>query len=289
MTLTESAGACARQSAVIAGHFGELLQGRLGPSGPVALVTLPAPCLTVAARFGSTGAFRVRCVEAALLTPERGAALYRLVVGGTPRGRLALASTMPIGGGAGSSTAALLAASAVLGAAHGRPLPNAAGLARICHQLEGATDPLMYPDPGRLLWAPREGRMLGFLPPLPAMEIVGGFFGPGQTTDPRDSDFADVSDLVARWPNACGDPAQVAALSTESARRNERHRGGYRLEVLLAAADRFGAVGVVTAHTGSARGLIFAPGHGDVESACAGLAAIGANAVSRFRTGGASA
>ena len=27
----------------VAGHFGEWLQGRLGPDGPVALVTLPCP------------------------------------------------------------------------------------------------------------------------------------------------------------------------------------------------------------------------------------------------------
>ena len=34
----------------VAGHFGELLQGRLGPSGPVALVSLPCPALWVEAR-----------------------------------------------------------------------------------------------------------------------------------------------------------------------------------------------------------------------------------------------
>ena len=33
----------------VAGHFGELLQGRLGPSGPLALVTLPTAAWRVAA------------------------------------------------------------------------------------------------------------------------------------------------------------------------------------------------------------------------------------------------
>lgn len=40
----------ARQARV-AGHFGELVQGRLGPDGPVALITLPCPALTVQATW----------------------------------------------------------------------------------------------------------------------------------------------------------------------------------------------------------------------------------------------
>ncbi len=275
-----------RQTAVVAGHFGELLQGRLGPSGPLALVTLPAPALHVVARFAPASDFRVRCLGGPALSPDRAAAVHGTVVGGTPRGRLAIAAGMPVGGGAGSSTAAILAAAAAMAAAHDRTLPDGAGLAGLCLRLEGATDPLMYPEPARLLWAPRAGRILHRLPALPPLEIVGGFLGPGQATDPQDDDFADVSDLAARWPDACADPARIAALSTESARRNARHRGAGGFDALRAAAARFGALGVVAAHTGSARGLIFAPGTGAPEAACAGLAALGAVAVSRFRAGG---
>jgi len=36
------------RSVRISGHFGELLQGRLGPQGPVALITLPCPVLAAA-------------------------------------------------------------------------------------------------------------------------------------------------------------------------------------------------------------------------------------------------
>jgi hypothetical protein len=39
----------------VAGHFGELLQGRLGPSGPLALVTLPTRAFAVTARFHPAG------------------------------------------------------------------------------------------------------------------------------------------------------------------------------------------------------------------------------------------
>ena len=33
----------------VAGHFGELIQGRLGTAGPVVLISLPCPALTVTA------------------------------------------------------------------------------------------------------------------------------------------------------------------------------------------------------------------------------------------------
>ena len=35
----------------VAGHFGEWLQGRIGPDGPVALVTLACPALGVEVRL----------------------------------------------------------------------------------------------------------------------------------------------------------------------------------------------------------------------------------------------
>ncbi len=34
-----------RRQIAIAGHLGEFVQGRLGPDGPVALLTLPCPAL----------------------------------------------------------------------------------------------------------------------------------------------------------------------------------------------------------------------------------------------------
>ena len=156
----------------------------------------------------------------------------------------------------------------------------------ICLRLEGATDPLMYPDPARLLWNPRAARRLADLPGLPALDVVGGFLGPGMRTDPADLDFADIADLAAAWAPAAalGDLASLAALATESARRNAARRGGPDLAPLLAAARQFGALGVVAAHTGSARGLIFAPGSAP-GAALAALRALGLRAVRHFRLG----
>jgi uncharacterized protein involved in propanediol utilization len=264
----------------VSGHFGELIQGRLGPSGPVALVTLPAPELTVTARL-APGPLALYCAGGERpLALARVAALAR-ALGVPPRGRLTLRAAMPAGGGAGSSTAALLATALLLA---DRP-PPPARLARLCLALEGATDPLMHPEPARLLWAPREARTLDRLPPLPPLEIVGGFLGPGRRTDPADHRFADVADLAAAWPPAAarGDAAALAGLATESARRNAALRGGADLAPLLAAAARFGALGVVAAHTGSARGLIFAPGRGDPAAARIALRAGGLGGVRRIR------
>ena len=141
----------------VAGHFGEFLQGRIGPDGPVALVSLPAPGLRVSARL-MPGPFGLH--GAPFLERAAAAALWR-AFGAAPRGRLLLRAGMPPGGGAGSSTAALIAAARLVAAALGAPPPDAPRLARICLALEGATDPLMYAAPARLLWAPRTARALG--------------------------------------------------------------------------------------------------------------------------------
>ena len=264
--------------ASVAGHFGELLQGRLGPDGPLALVTLPAPELRVTARL-LAGPFTVHCAGGnRCLGRGDAAAICRSVTGKAPGGRLLLHAEMPVGGGAGSSTAALMAA------ARGHPAPDAARMARICLALEGATDPLMHASPARLLWAPREARVLALLPALPDLCVVGGFLGPGRRTEAGDLDFPDISDLAAAWPKAAanGDLVVLARLATESARRTVARRGGAPLEPMLAVGARLGALGAVIAHTGSARGLIFAP-ETAAPAAVAELRALGLRQVHRFR------
>jgi uncharacterized protein involved in propanediol utilization len=200
-----------------------------------------------------------------------------------------LRSDAPPGGGAGSSTAAILATLAVISAGKGLPSPDPERLARLCLGIEGATDPLMHPSPARLLWDSRRARILGTLPDLPALSVVGGFLGPAVRTDPADRDFADIADLVAAWGPAAdrGDLRTLARLATESAMRNVARRGGPELDPLRAAAGRSGALGIVAAHTGSARGLIFAPGEGDHAPAREALSALGATCVRHFRLGGA--
>ncbi|MCA2013307.1 propanediol utilization protein [Cereibacter sphaeroides] len=224
----------------VAGHFGELLQGRLGATGPLALISLPCPALWV----------QLDGMDAGLLGPRRVEVLCRHL--GLPEPKLlpSIAATMPPGGGAGSSTAALVAIARWLGF-DGTP----AELARACAAAEGASDPLMMPDAERLLFAPRQGRVLEDMPVLPPFTVVGGFFGAGQRTDPEDEAFPDIDDLVEQW-RLGPDLAGMARLASESARRTLAKRGPAN-DPTAALAEQLEAAGWMIAHTGSARGLIY--------------------------------
>lgn len=251
----------------IAGHFGELLQGRLGPD--VALITLPCPPLAVSVTR-SAGPFALHQPVRVL---RRMQALRVLRATGQPPARLVLRAGMPPGGGAGSSTAAILALA-------GAGDPDR--LADLCLRLEGAVDPLMHSVPERLLWASRRARVLRRMPPLPRLRIVGGFLGQGQPTNPRDDRFPDISDLVAQWPAACANAADVARLASLSAARTQAMRGPADDPTPALAAH---ALGWARAHTGSARALILPP-DAPPRPAMEALRAAGLSRVLTFEVGG---
>lgn len=230
----------------VAGHFGELVQGRIGPQGPLALISLPCPALWVECSPDGPE-------HETLIGPNRFAALCRALNVPIPGKRPTLTATMPPGGGAGSSTAGLVALARSMGFS-GTPRE----LARICAQIEGASDPLMFANAERLLFAPREGRVLETLPALPRFEVVGGFFGPVQRTDPVDLAFPDIADLLTTWRNIMDLPT-MAALASTSAQRTLALRGPRGDPTERLALD-LGALGWMIAHTGNARGLIFRPG-----------------------------
>ena len=94
--------------AVVPGHFGEWLQGRLGPQGPVALITLPCPVLRARARCAPAPALSLAQPDPAPVPPGRLGVLLE-ALGLPPRGAFSLSVEMPPGGGAGASTAALIA------------------------------------------------------------------------------------------------------------------------------------------------------------------------------------
>lgn len=259
----------------VAGHFGELLQGRLGPAGPVVLVTLPCPVLvaTVERIPGGTGLHQP---DGLVLAPARRRQFLR-ALGLDPACHAVLRLNMPPGGGAGASTASLVALARAHGAAESR-------IAAACLAVEGASDPLMLPFPGRVLWASRLGRVVQRFPALPRMEVVGGFCGPALRTDPADSDFPDVGDLVQDWLVASGDLPRLAALASQSARMTLALRGPADDRTGTMAAT-LGALGFAIAHTGSARALLFRPGTAPPEAEAV-LRAAGWRQVMRFRTGG---
>lgn len=258
----------------VPGHFGELMQGRLGARGPVVLVTLPCAELGVAAGCRPGRGLALHRAGA----PARGRALLRALGLAAP-GRVAMRPLAEPGCGTGVSTASLVALAELAGWRG-----QAEDLAAACVAVEGASDPLMFPAPERLLWASRAGRALARLPALPRFEVLGGFWGPPRATDAKDSDFADISDLVAAWQGARALP-DFAALASESAARSLARRGPAG-DPVAGLARRFGALGWCMAHTGAARGLIYAPGTVPA-GAAAGLRAAGLRGVRVFRGGSA--
>lgn len=270
------------RSITIAGHFGELLQGRLGPNGPLALVSLPCPALTLTATALPAKGLSLHCPQGVpILTPARARAfLARL--GLSLKGRVTLSPAMPVGAGAGASTAALVALARLAGW-NG----DALSLARACVASEGASDPLMLSYPAQVLWASREGRVLAHLPPLPAFDILGGFWGPARRTDPADLHFPDISALLPDWTAAAKsqDLAALAKLATTSAQATLVLRN-VQGDPTASLAAQLGALGYLIAHTGSARGLIFARG-GVPRDGIATLRAAGLSRPLIFRYGGA--
>lgn len=267
-------------AARVTGHFGEFLQGRLGPEGPVVLVTLPCPALGVSVQKWSGTGLRVHGAGQRLLTPERARRFLRMLK--LPAtGRFILRAAMPVGGGAGASTAALIAVAHAAGYDG-----SAADLARAAILCEGASDPLMYAVPERHLWASRAGRSLRALPPLPAFDVLGGFAGPPLRTEPSDTRFPDIADLIGPWMQAAEDRdiAALADIAATSADRTLALRGGAGV-CLRALAREAGALGYAIAHTGSARALLFAPGT-IPPAAAAMMRAAGCRQVIAFRTGG---
>lgn len=253
----------------VAGHFGEWLQGRAG--GEVALVTMACPVRGARAEWRDADGL---AVSGGVIDPDR-CRRFLGALGLAPRGRVRIAPDLPPGGGAGMSTAALVALARAAGA-------DPARVAAACLLVEGATDPLMLPRPDAVLWAPRRARAIGPMPPPPRAEILGGFWGPVQRTDPADRDFPAIDDLVAAWA-AGPDLPGAARLAACSARRTTALRGPAG-DPTAALARALGALGHARAHTGPARALIFAPGTVP-DGAEAALASAGYRACLRFQTG----
>ncbi|MBC7140983.1 MAG: propanediol utilization protein [Rhodobacteraceae bacterium] len=264
----------------VAGHFGELMQGRIGPDGPVALISLPCPVLVLEARLRPGPGLSVHGAGQRLMTPER-ARRFLHGLGLPLSGRVTMRATMPAGGGAGASTAALVALARLAGA---RLRPEA--LARAATGSEGASDPLMFPAAERLLWASRAGRVLDALPPLPRLDVIGGFHGPPRRTEARDKAFPDIADLIDPWRRAAaaGRAAALAELAAISAARTLALRGPEG-DPTADLARQLGAAGLVIGHTGSARGLLFLPDR-IPGAATQVLREAGMSGIVRFRVGG---
>lgn len=260
--------------AFVAGHFGEWLQGTIGPEPTLVLVTLGCPTTGVRVNARPSDALCIR-QNRPVLTPEMCRHLLdRLGVGSAYD--LTIEVDLPPGAGAGMSTAALVALARAVGADETR-------IASACVAVEGASDPTMQALPDGVLWAPRQALSLADLPPPPRAEIIGGLWGAPTPTDPDDSDFPAIDDLVKDWSSG-PDLPRAAEIATESARRTTATRGAQDDPTKALARD-LGALGFARAHTGSAWALIFPPGQVP-DGAEDAMRRAGYAHVMRFQTGG---
>lgn len=273
-TLRQLDGAMIGRSVAVAGHFGELMQGRIGTNGPLALISLPCQKLVLQASALPARSFRVYSRHGAQIISPARARAFLAKLGLRMTAAIVVSPQMPVGAGAGASTATLVALAQLAGWRG-----DALQLARACVACEGASDPLMLPHPAQTLWASREARILMPLPALPSFDILGGFWGRPQRTNPHDFHFPDISSLLPAWIDAAKaqDLAALAELSTTSAKATLAMRHAAE-DPIFALADQLGALGIVIAHTGSARGLIFAPNtvpsHGVENLRAAGLSQV---------------
>ncbi|MGG7565097.1 propanediol utilization protein [Rhodovulum sp. DZ06] len=294
----------ARAVARAPGHWGEWMQGRIGENGPVALITLPCPALSLSAeaRPGPlSAAVEIAAPPGDASAPGAPPAVFVPMQAGEaapvlrallsalslPEASFRFRAPMPPGAGAGFSTAALVAAARAAAALHGREAPGPGALAAACLAAEGASDPLWAPAPDALLWASRKAQALEVLPPPPPAEIIGGLWGAPEATNPADDRFPDISDLVGPWRAAAGagDLPALARLAAASADRCTALRGPSG-DPTADLARALGALGHARAHTGPARGLVFAPGTVP-DGAGDALRAAGFERVFRFTSGSA--
>ncbi|MBN2629268.1 MAG: propanediol utilization protein [Rhodobacteraceae bacterium] len=258
----------------VAGHFGEWIQGLARPLSEVALVTLFCPERGVSVIWDDAPEFAI--ADPAGLVDRARAEVFLRAVGRPVRGKITVTPDLPPGGGAGISTAAFVALARAVCAPEDRIAPA-------CLLVEGAVDPLMLARPDSVLWASRSARVLDRMPPPPRAEIVAGFFGLPERTDPADRRFPRADDLFADWVRGPDLPV-AARLASLSATRCTALRGPQD-DPTPALAARLGALGWARAHTGSARALIFPPG-GAPGGAETTLSDAGFAHVLRFATGG---
>jgi uncharacterized protein involved in propanediol utilization len=282
------------------GHHGEIMQGVVrGNDGRIrrSLVTLPCPLFRSVATFTADYSTRVTVdppsmVKARLVTELALARLGLAHLGG----RLTISNKMPPGWGFGSSTSDVVAALRAVASAF-KFTPGRERLALMAVEAEVASDPTMFGDTA-VLFAQREGVVLEYFGPLPAMEVLG------LNTDPAGVDTLAFTPAQYDWweTEAFGplvgllrkgildrDVRLVGRVATASARLNQRHlptNGFDRLERL---AHEAGAVGCQVAHSGTLVGLLFDPADRMLDSrihyAQNVLKDLGIAKTWRFRTG----
>lgn len=245
------------------GTFGELLQGVLHENDLDFLVTLPIERGSVAAYTPDLG----RHIRVRPAYKQKSRRLAELLVdryGLPPGGTLELRSTLEPGKGLASSSADLVAAARAVSGAYGLTLRTDA-IESLLRSIE-PSDGVMHE--GVVAFYHRAVRLRARLGHLPAMTIVGHDQGGAVDTIafnriPKPYDAQDKKEydrLLAALTEAvdAGDLCTVGRISTRSAVLNRRLRPHRDFGEVLRACREVEGLGLVTAHSGTALGILLA-------------------------------
>lgn len=243
------------------GTFGELIQGALPPYGRDFLVTFPVARWSHA-RFRPEPGAALR-VEPADRTKSATLAARMLASHGLPPGGLlTLRGTLPVGKGMASSSADLVASARAIADAY-HLVCEPVEIEDLIRDIE-PSDGVMYD--GAVAFCHREVRLLAAFGPLPRLTVIG--VDEGGVIDtvafnkvPKAYTLDDMYEYEIMLADAydavkSGDAAALGELATRSARMNQRLVPKRLLDPALDLSRRFGALGVVAAHSGTALGVL---------------------------------
>ncbi|MFZ5815780.1 MAG: kinase [Bacillota bacterium] len=259
------------------GTFGELLQGVL-PDGRRFLVTLPLARYSTA-RFTPGGTGEVQVLPSHKEKSRQVACRLLEHFGVTQGGLLSLDSELPEGKGLGSSSADMVASALAVQAACGRsvsPHQLAEWMAQVV-----PSDGVMFP--GVVSFYHQQGRLRRILGTLPPLTIVG--VDEGGTVDTvafnrqgnrwPDPVRRTYEQLLLRMEQAVidRDLQAVGDCATQSAVLHQRVLPKANLDWFLELRSRYGALGVVVAHSGTYIGLLMDPSEVDHDRRLSALTA----------------
>ena len=252
------------------GHHGELVQGVFEDEGARlrrALVSLPCRQLKSKARFTANDSDHVSVWPVSREKARRAAELTITAFGrpGTG-GDLAIDSNIPIGRGMGSSTADVVAS--ILAVLSWLEIEAAShDVMQLAVNAETACDSTLFKQQA-VLFAHRDGIVMeSFRRPLPPIDFISIDTTPDVTVDTLEFEPARYDQLeietfrplrsLLRTAIKNADARMLGRVASASARINERFLPKPRLAEIEMIGDRFGAIGIQVAHSGTVVGLMF--------------------------------
>ncbi|MBO4204424.1 kinase [Micromonospora echinofusca] len=246
------------------GTFGELLQGALIDADSDFLVTLPIARSSTAHFELAPDRNTVSVHPAGKCKSRQLAELMLRRHGLGCGGTLTLTTELPEGKGHASSSADLVATARAVGGAIGVN-PDPAEIETLMATIE-PSDGVMYA--GVVAFHHRRVRLLAHLGHLPPITIVGIDEGGQLDTvafnrQPKRFSMAERREYdhllaVVSAAVRSGDLGAIGRVATRSAVLNQRLRPKAKLTDMITLAETTGALGVVTAHSGTILGLMFA-------------------------------